>query len=257
MTDRALDGKVALITGGGSGIGRAIAIALADAGAAVVIADRDAASAKAVAAEIGRSALSFAMDVSRPDSWQAGLAALMEAFGRLDVLVNNAGVVLLENIETMSLEQWSRVIDTNMGGVFLGLKFATPHMVAGGGGAVVNIASTAGLRGAASASAYAASKAGIISLTKSAARQFAQDGLGIRVNAICPGPVETPAHNHRPGSVAAALGPDEIRRRILASVPMARLGEAAEVAAAARFLVGGEASFITGAVLTIDGGQAA
>ncbi len=255
MTEASFSGRTALVTGGGSGIGRAIAIALAAAGASVLVADRNSDAAAATSALTGDAARAFPLDIADAAQWDAALSAATGGDGRLDILVNNAGVVLLEPIRTMSLEQWSHVIDTNMGGTFLGMQMATPRM--GEGSAILNIASTAGLRGTALASAYAASKAGIISLTRSAARQFAQDGLGIRVNALCPGPVDTPAHASRPGSIARDIGADAIRERIVSSVPMGRLGAPEEVAAAALFLLSPAASFITGSILPVDGGQAA
>lgn len=255
MTMAALTGRTALVTGGGSGIGRAIALALADAGASVLIADRNAEAADAAGAAAGNGARAFALDVTDADEWDTAIATATDGGDELDILVNNAGVVLLEPVQSMSLGQWSHVIDTNMGGTFLGMQMAAPRMRPGG--AILNIASTAGLRGTAMASAYAASKAGIISLTRSAARQLAQDGLDIRVNAICPGPVDTPAHADRPGSAAKAMGGDAIRQMILGSIPMRRLGTPEEIAAAALFLLGPAASFITGSILTVDGGQTA
>jgi NAD(P)-dependent dehydrogenase (short-subunit alcohol dehydrogenase family) len=250
-------GKIAMVTGGASGIGRAIACALAAEGAGVVVADRDAGTARSVSREIGASCDFAELDVTETASWTDALRRLDQGFGRLDILVNNAGVVLLEAIEDMTLVQWRTVIETNMDGAFLGMQHCAPRIRAGGGGAIINIASTAGLRGAAYASAYSASKAGLISLTRSAARQFARDEFGVRVNAICPGPVATPAHIDRPGALARRLGREAIEQQIVASVPMGRLGRPEEIASAALFLASSEASFITGAVLTADGGQAA
>lgn len=255
MRNKEFLGAIALITGGASGIGRAISAALCHAGARVFVADRSMDSARRACEELGHQAQPLALDVSRSDAWAAAVAAVAADRGDFDILVNNAGVVLLEPVDTMSLDQWCNVMDTNLNGAFYGMSIAASSIKRGG--AILNIASTAGLRGNAFASAYAASKAGVISLTRSAARQFADEAIGIRVNAICPGPIKTPAHDQRPGSTAKALGAEAIREKIVSSVPMNRLGAPEEVAAAALFLVGQAASFITGAILTVDGGQTA
>jgi NAD(P)-dependent dehydrogenase (short-subunit alcohol dehydrogenase family) len=238
-----LGGKVAIVTGAGSGIGRAIATALHAEGASVALADITG-NEKAVADELGDRTLAVRADVTSGAGVAALVAAAREAFGGLHVIVNNAGIDGdMGPLADSSEENFDRVIAVNLKGVFLGMKHALPLMVAGGGGSVVNIASAAGLVGFPMISAYCASKGGVVQLTKAAALEYA--AAGIRVNAICPGLIDTP--------LLAAIDPamTEVAR---AMTPLGRLGRPEEIANLAVFLASDESSYITGAALPIDGG---
>lgn len=244
-----LAGRVAIVTGASRGIGAAIARALADAGAAVVLAARDEAALHTVAdviASAGGEALVAPTDIDDGASVARMVAATLGRFGRLDAAVNNAGIshppIPLTEI---TVEQFDAIQRTNLRGVFLALKYEIPALVAAGG-AIVNIASTAGLDGVRGLADYAASKHGLIGLTKSAALDYAQQN--VRVNAIAPGPIV----NDRIASL-----PDAAKAQIGAAVPMRRVGLAEEVAAAAVWLCSDAASFITGATLSVDGGRTA
>ncbi|GIH95712.1 SDR family NAD(P)-dependent oxidoreductase [Planobispora siamensis] len=244
------DTKVCLVTGAGSGIGRAMALAFAKAGARVVVCDIDAGSAGRTAAEIGDAAVAAAADVSDEASVAALAETAIEACGRVDVLCNNAGIM-----DTMALpaditvEQWERVLRVNLTGTFLVTHAVLPHMLSQGGGAIVNTASEAGIRGGAAGAAYTASKHGVVGLTKSVAWAYAKDG--IRCNAILPGPTMT---NIADGTAfdpagAARLGP------VLALGE--RLAQPEQMAEAALFLASDAASFVNGAIVPVDGGWSA
>lgn len=249
-----LDGKVVIVTGAAGGIGRAAVLAFAQAGARVVAADLDEAGAMAVAQQArdaGAQALAVAVDVTRSASVQAMVAAAVAQFGRLDAAFNNAGVEL-EGVATAEADEdvFDRTIAVNLRGVFLCMKHQIAQMLAqGGGGAIVNTASVAGLVGAATMPAYAASKHGVVGLTKSAALEYAR--RGIRVNAVCPGVVRT-AMTER----AIAQRPE--REAFIAGLhPMGRIAEPAEIAATALWLCSPAASFVTGQALAVDGGMVA
>lgn len=244
-----LHGKVAVVTGAGSGIGRAAAELFAAEGARVVCADRSGKEADTAAA-IGSAAVAVSTDVTVSAQVAAMVAAAEQHFGRLDVLFNNAGfggtiVALHEQTE----ENFDAVVATNLKGVFLGMKHAIPVMLRSGGGSIVNTASATGLVGWKGHGPYSAAKGGVVQMTKSAALDYAE--LGIRVNAICPGMTWT-------GLVAAArdhrVPPPDAR---IPDQPMARWGLPTELAAAALFLASDESSFITGAALPVDGGYVA
>ena len=233
-----LEGRLALVTGGSRGIGRAIAVELANAGAQVVVGYRSGADeAEQVAAEIGGRAVQA--DVS--DREQA--ARLVEEAGEIDILVNNAGLTRDGLIVRMSDEDWRTVIDTNLGGVFATCRAAARGMMKRRSGSIVNISSIVGLHGNPGQTNYAASKAGIIGFTKALARELAT--RNVRANAIAPGYIET--------GLTEVL-PDGVRDALLASTPLGRLGVPSDVAGAVRFLCSDEASFITGEVLLVDGG---
>jgi 3-oxoacyl-[acyl-carrier protein] reductase len=233
-----LEGRLALVTGGSRGIGRAIAVELANAGAEVVVGYRSGAEeAEQVASEIGGRAVQA--DVSDP----AQAARLVEEAGDVDILVNNAGLTRDGLIARMSDDDWRTVIDTNLGGVFATCRAVARGMMKRRSGAIVNLSSIVGVHGNPGQTNYAASKAGIIGFTKALARELAT--RNVRVNAIAPGYIET---------ALTEVLPEGVRDALLAGTPLGRLGVPADVAGAVRFLCSDEASFITGEVLLVDGG---
>jgi NAD(P)-dependent dehydrogenase (short-subunit alcohol dehydrogenase family) len=251
MTD-SMSGKVALVTGGSAGIGRATAVAFARAGARVVIADVQADAGEAAAREIreaGGEALFVHADVSNPSDVRAMVGHAVEAFGGLDCAFNNAGVEG-ELVETAEYTEaaWQRVIDINLTGVFLCMKYELPALLARGGGSIVNNSSILGLVGFANAPAYTAAKHGVLGITKVTAQEYAT--RGIRVNAVCPGFIETPMVMERSVRAGAERA---VYERIAALHPMNRLGTSDEIADAVLWLCAG-ASFVTGESIVIDGG---
>jgi NAD(P)-dependent dehydrogenase (short-subunit alcohol dehydrogenase family) len=241
-------GKVALVTGGGNGIGAATCRAFAAAGARVAVLDRDAAAAQAVAAEINHrngSATAYAVDVADRGAFTVLAGSVAQAEGGIDILVNGAGTTVRRTIPEMGAEDWDRVIAVNLTGAFNGIQAVLPHMRARGGGAIVNIASIAGQRISFGGTAnYTASKAGLLGLTRHAAYELAPDG--IRVNAVCPGPTATGFGGAIPSEEAKA-----IRAR---KVPLGRMCEPDDIADPILFLAGHAARMITGVALTVDGG---
>ena len=253
---RNLEGKSALVTGGASGIGRATALAFAREGARVAVADimQDAAQRTVTEIEaIGGQALAIACDITDDDAVKAMIARAVDAFGGLDCAFNNAGIAPYQvnaggqKIADVAPEAWRRLIDVNLTGVWLCLRHEVAQMRAqGSGGVIINTASILGLVGSASSSAYVAAKHGVVGLTKTAAADHAEDN--IRVNAVCPGYIETP------------MTEETMRRRgerILARVPMARMGQANEIAEAVVWLCSPKASFVTGVSWAVDGGYTA
>jgi 3alpha(or 20beta)-hydroxysteroid dehydrogenase len=255
-TDQTLAGKVALVTGAAQGIGRAIAARLAAAGADVALLDLAGADLDATAGAVAQSnqrSLPLHGDVSCSADWQHAIERVMQTFGRLDILVNNAGIAgpirpLVEYPE----DAFDQVLAVNVRGVFLGMKYATPAMQAGG--SIVNIASVSGLSGSRNIMAYTASKHAVIGMTKNAALELAAHG--IRVNAVCPAPTATDMVRRLENTLAPD-NPLAVRQRLQESIPLQRYGEPHEIAAAVAFLAGPQASFITGAALTVDGGMLA
>ncbi len=240
--------RTSIVTGAGSGIGAASARRFAQEGAAVLVADIRLAKAAEVAEDInaaGGHAVAHEVDVADPDSVAAMVDAAVQAFGRLDVLFNNAGTLRPGTAVELSVEDWNRVLAVNVTSVFLGAKYAIPHMAAQGRGSIVNTASISGLHGDGGAVCYAASKAAVINLTRSLSTDHAAEG--IRVNAVCPGTIQTPPVNRMMQNERAL----EVN---LAAHAIGRLGLPEEIAAAAVWLASDEASFVTGEHLVVDGG---
>lgn len=245
-----LAGRVALVTGSARGIGEAVAAALADQGATVVVADVLDELGEKVAAGLGDRGFYVHLDVSRPEDWAAATATVEERFGGLDVLVNNAAIVRVAGLPAMALADYQAVVAVNQVGVFLGIQAATRLMVPRGGGSIVNIASVDGLSGTPGFGAYVATKFAVRGMTKVAALELA--GLGIRVNAVCPGPIDTPAQ----GDVPELAGID-VAAMAAATVPLGRIGQPEEIAAAVLFLASDLGSYTTGADIVVDGGLTA
>jgi 3-oxoacyl-[acyl-carrier protein] reductase len=245
MTVR-LEGKIVLVTGASRGIGRVIAETLAAAGATVVVGARDATRlddvVRAVAAAGGR-AEAVALDVADKASVEAAMGGLLGRHGRLDVLVNNAGITRDNLVLRMKAEEWGEVLATNLTGAFFCTQLALKPMLRQRSGRIVNVTSVVGLTGNAGQANYAASKAGLVGLTKSVAREVAS--RGITVNAVAPGFIET--------DMTAAMT-EKAKEAVLSAIPLGRVGEAHDVAAAVAFLASDEAGYITGQVLAVDGG---
>jgi len=247
-----LVGKVALVTGGSSGIGRAVCVALSAEGASVVVAGRDEQRARAVTQAIlegGGRALTVRCDVRSENDCERAVERTIEEFGRLDVLFNNAGIIYRAKTTTeTSPEEWDETFAVNARGTYLMSRFALPYL-AETRGVIVNNASYLGLVGGRGVAAYAASKGAVVLLTKAMALDHANEG--VRVNCVCPGSVETPM---LVGEMAALGGGDEVRPAFEAKHPLGRIATPDEIARAVVFLASDEASFVTGAALPIDGG---
>jgi NAD(P)-dependent dehydrogenase (short-subunit alcohol dehydrogenase family) len=255
--DRELAGRVAIVTGGATGIGLATAQALAADGAAVYIAGRDAARAGRVAVEESARGIDIRaveMDVADPQSVAAAFVEI-DAAGRLDIVVNNAGINMVGRVEDLAERDWDAALDTNLKGPFLVARQAIPRLRSTGGGVIVNVSSNAGLVARADEPAYSTSKAALLMLTRSLARAHAEDR--IRVNAVCPGPVGDTGIMDR--NLAQASDPEAALASYLEKAPLAaawgRLIDPEEVAALIRFLCSDMAEMITGAVVAIDGGK--
>lgn len=247
-----LQGKVAIITGAGSGIGRASAFAFAREGAAVVVADRNTAAADEAAAAIraeGLAAISVFVNVASEPSVEALIAETVAHFGRIDILFNNAGVVMVKPLESMTEEEWDGVMAINVKGAFLAIKHAVPHIRKVGGGAILNTGSIGSFTGQLGTPVYSASKGAIALLTKSLALDYGRDK--IRVNCICPGITDTPMLREHMGS--GDQGEAAIRSR-LARVPTGEILNPEDIARAALYLVSDDSRGITGILHVIDGG---
>jgi NAD(P)-dependent dehydrogenase (short-subunit alcohol dehydrogenase family) len=239
-----LDGRVCLVTGAGRGIGAAIATAFVEAGARVVLTDIDKESVEGHAAALGQTA--HVHDVADEEAWITIVGAVSERFGRLDVVVNNAGFGWLKPVVDIPLGDWRRLMAVNVDGTFLGMKHTIPLIQRSGGGAIVNMSSMYGKVGNAGTAAYCASKGAVTLMTKAVALECAAQGNGIRVNSIHPGYVQTP-------SIDEALSPAQIEQ-LRKLHPIGRIADPAEIARAVVFLASEDASFMTGAELIVDGG---
>ena len=246
-----LHGKVALITGAASGIGRATAALFQAEGAKVVATDRNEAGLKALGPDAD---LVLAQDVTDEARWREVVDAALAAFGRLDILVNSAGVAVLGNIETTTLADFRKVNAVNAEGVFLGCREAVRAMKQSGGGSIVNLSSVAGIIGDASSAAYCASKGAVRLLTKSVSLHCARRGYGIRCNSVHPSFTETPMVERL---IAGGRDPERLREGLSRASPMGRLGRPHEVAQAILFLASDESAFVTGAEIMVDGGLTA
>jgi len=254
-----LQNKVALVTGGGSGIGAAICQRFSEEGAAVVVTDINAEAAKEVAAALannGGKALALAQDVSDEARWQSVITEALEAFNGLDTLVNNAGIVIPGSVEDASLDDWQKTLSINLDAVFLGTREAIKVMK-DPGGSIINISSIEGIVGDSMGAAYNASKGGVRIFTKSAALHCAESGYKIRVNSIHPGFIMTPLVAHAFDSLEDAEVAEQFRTRILQSIPMGEMGEPVDIANGAVFLASDESRYMTGSELVMDGGYTA
>jgi NAD(P)-dependent dehydrogenase (short-subunit alcohol dehydrogenase family) len=243
-----LDGKVVLITGGGSGMGKVASELFAAEGAKVALTDVNDDAGEAAAAAIGEAAHYVHADVSKESDAEAMVRSTLDRFGRLDVLYNNAGVMLSDDgsVHATNASIWDTTLAINVKGVAFGCKHGIPAMLETGGGSIVNVASFVAWLGAAtSQTAYTASKGAVLAMTREIAVEYARKG--IRCNALCPGPIDTPL-------LAELLADPERRHRRFVHIPMGRLGRAEELAKAALFLASDDSSFMTGASLIVDGG---
>jgi 3alpha(or 20beta)-hydroxysteroid dehydrogenase len=250
-----VQGKICLVTGGARGLGLAAAEALLAEGAKVMITDVDRAAGEAEAKRLGANASFMLQDVTIAAQWSAVLDAVGAMWGRIDVLVNNAGIANIVDIENISLETWSRTLNINLTGVFLGTQAAIGRMK-GKGGSIVNIASIEGMIGDALIPAYNASKGGVRIFSRSAAIHCARSGYNIRINNVCPGFAET----QMVSGALATMKPEaaqDFAAKTLARIPMGRFGKPAEIAAAVLFLASDESSYVTGSDLVVDGGMTA
>src|SRR5215510_14721730 len=248
-----LDGKVALVTGGASGIGRATALTFAREGAKLIVADKQEDGGQQTVhmiAEQGGTAIFVQSNITQATAVEALISQAVQTYGRLDCAHNNAGISGGGRALTAEYAEdtWHQVIAVNLTGVWLCMKYEIPQMLSQGSGAIVNTASVAGLIGARGLAAYVASKHGVVGLTKTAALEYAQQR--IRVNCVCPGVIETPM-------TARSLSDPERRARIIASAPMGRVGTPEEIAEAVVWLCSDAASFVTGHTMTVDGGDVA
>jgi NAD(P)-dependent dehydrogenase (short-subunit alcohol dehydrogenase family) len=250
-----LKGKIAIITGGASGIGRATALLFAQEGAAVVIADIDEASGKSVAREIessGGQALFVACDVTRAEDCRRAVDAAVTAFGGVDILFNNAGIVRRADVLTTTEEEWDHVMEVNVKSIFLMSKYAIPYMEKRRGGSIINTSSGWGLKGGRNAVSYCASKGAVTNMTRAMAIDHGEHN--IRVNAICPGDTDTPMLHNEARQLGQAY--DQFMREA-AERPIRRYAQPIEIARSVLFLASDASSFVTGAALAVDGGGTA
>jgi len=242
-----LDGKVAIITGAASGMGACEARMFAAEGARVVATDIDEAGVREVVRGIGANAIALRHDVTREHDWAGAVEAAIDAFGRIDVLVNNAAIHYETRFADITLDEWRRVLAVDLDGTFLGTQAVVPHMIANGGGSIVNISSVAAMIGGSFAH-YSAAKGGIRALTRATAVEYAQHN--VRANSVYPGLIETPL-------TAGALANPEIREMLRAATALPRFGRAEDIGYCVLYLASDESAFATGAEFVIDGGVTA
>lgn len=246
-----VEGKTALVTGGASGIGAATTRCLLREGARVVIADIQEEAGAKLASEFGSTAMFLKLDVSNEAAWDRGLTTIEKEFGPLDILVNSAGVSIPGPIDDASFDHWKQTMAVNADGAFLGCRAGVASMRRAGGGSIINVSSTLGLRGGAPFPAYSASKGAVRMLTKSVAIRCAEQGWNIRCNSVHPGAIETPMVEP---FLNIAKTRDEGLAMLASAHPMGRVGQPEEVANVIVFLASDEASFVTGTEIPVDGG---
>ena len=249
-----LENKIAIITGGGDGLGQASAVLFAKEGASVVVVDMDPARGMKTVDMIKNQngeAMFVKVDVSQEDSVKNMVEKVVDAYGRIDILVNSAGIFIEATAINTTVEDWDKIMAVNLRGIFLGCKYVIPEMIKAGKGSIVNIGSEAGITGWENATAYAASKGGVVNMTRCLALDFAKHN--IRANCVCPGTTETPMLKK-----ALEIAPDPKKaRRFFESRPLLRLGRPEEIAAGILYLASDESLYATGAILSIDGGRTA
>ncbi len=247
--------KVCVVTGGARGLGLAAAELLLAEGAKVLLTDVDTAEGEKQATRLGERAMFMQQDATDPERWNAVLDAAIEKWGKLDVLVNNAGIAIIQDVEASSMDAWKKTLDINLTAVFLGTQAAIARMKASQG-SIVNIASIEGLIGEPLVPAYNASKGGVRIFSKSSAIHCARAGYKIRINNVCPGFAETALVAGAVGTLSAEEG-EAFGARILGRIPMGRFAQPSEIAPAILFLASDESSYMTGSDLVVDGGMTA
>jgi 3alpha(or 20beta)-hydroxysteroid dehydrogenase len=249
MSAPRLEGKVAIITGAAGGIGAAAARRLAQEGALLLLTDAEEERARGLAAELGEGADALAHDVTSEEQWRAVVSHALETHGRIDVLLNNAGVFLAAPLTETSLEEFRRVMDINVTGVFLGMRTVAPAMIERRAGSMINVSSVAGLMGSPFLTAYAASKWAVRGMSKVAAKELAQSG--VRVNSLHPGQIDTDMNTRQRERTP------ELIDKLIRGIPLRRIGTPEEVAHAIAYLASDESVYVTGSELVVDGGVTA